>query len=178
MVAFQVCFWLGVIVTLVNFILGAFFDILDFGLDLDVDLHIGSLDFGAFLPASPSLGFMMLTIFGGTGLVLHRTLPMWAVVLIGLGLGFLATYLVNRFVVRPLRRISEKESGGRADFIGLPAKVTEKIFENGFGKITFTYDDNIITAPAKTMDGKALPVGTQVVVLEIDRQVYKVERLV
>ena len=70
---FEVCFWVGVSVTVINALLGAFFDIIDFGIDFDLDFDLGGLhlDPGNFLPLSPSLLFMFLTIFGGTGMILQ-----------------------------------------------------------------------------------------------------------
>lgn len=52
---FEVCFWVGVSVTVINALLGAFFDIIDFGIDFDLDFDLGGLhlDPGNFLPLSP-----------------------------------------------------------------------------------------------------------------------------
>lgn len=174
---FEVCFWVGVSVTVINALLGAFFDIIDFGIDFDLDFDLGGLhlDPGNFLPLSPSLLFMFLTIFGGTGMILQGRIPLWLVIVLGIALGLLASFLVNRFVVRPLKRISEKESGGEADFIGMNATVTERIFPQGFGRISFVYEGNSISEPARSEDGKEIPTGTSVVVLEIRDKVYIVQ---
>ncbi len=177
--AFQVCFWLGVVVTVVNAVLGAFFDVMDFGLDLDFDFDLGDLhfDLGNLLPLTPSLFFLFLTVFGGVGMLGYTRLPLPLLLVLAICGGLLLSGLVNHFIVAPLRRISAKESGEQADFVGLPAQVSERIFENGYGRITFTFDGNIITAPAKTSDGAAMETGAQVVVLEIKDQVYIVELL-
>lgn len=174
---FQVCFGLGVTVTLINAVLGVFFDLVDFGLDLHFDLHLEGFDFGCFLPMSPSLLFMDLTIFGGLGIACYKALPLPLVLTIGLAASFLITYLVNRFVVIPLRRISSLESGANTDFIGMTGTVSETIFENSFGKITFFFDGNTISGPAKSADGAAIEVKTEIVILEIIHSVYIVERL-
>ena len=168
---FEVCFWVGVSVTVINALLGAFFDIIDFGIDFDLDFDLGGLhlDPGNFLPLSPSLLFMFLTIFGGTGMILQGRIPLGLVIALGIALGLLASFLVNRFVVRPLKRISEKESGGEADFIGMNATVTERI--------SFVYEGNSISEPARSEDGAEIPTGTSVVVLEIRDKVYIVQPL-
>ena len=176
---FEVCFWVGVSVTVINAVLGAFFDIIDFGIDSDVDFDLGDLhlDPGNFLPLSPSLLFMFLTIFGGTGMILKGRIPLGLVIALGIFLGLLATWLVNRFVLRPLKRISEKESGSQADFIGMNATVTERIFAKGFGRISFVYEGNSISEPARSENGEEIPTGTSVVVLEVRDKVYIVQPL-
>ena len=74
-------------------------------------------------------------------------------------------------------RISEKESGSQADFIGMNATVTERIFAKGFGRISFVYEGNSISEPARSENGEEIPTGTSVVVLEVRDKVYIVQPL-
>ena len=104
-------------------------------------------------------------------------IPLGLVIALGIFLGLLATWLVNRFVLRPLKRISEKESGSQADFIGMNATVTERIFAKGFGRISFVYEGNSISEPARSENGEEIPTGTSVVVLEVRDKVYIVQPL-
>ena len=67
--------------------------------------------------------------------------------------------------------------GGEADFIGMNATVTERIFPQGFGRISFVYEGNSISEPARSEDGKEIPTGTSVVVLEVRDKVYIVQPL-
>ncbi len=174
---FQVCFWLGVIVTVCNAVLGCLFDLVDFGIDLDLDLDLdfGGFDLGNFLPLSPSLFFLHLTVFGGVGLILYGKLLTVLVILIGLAAASCVTALINRFVLGPLRRLSSKDTAGNEDYLGQSAEVSEKIFAGGFGKVTLTADDNLISLPAKAE--YELSVGTQVIILEISGGVCTVEPL-
>lgn len=177
LVAFKICFFVGVGITALSAILSIFFGIIDFDVDFDIDLDIGDFDLGAFLPVSPSLMFMFLAVFGGTGWALTGHLAMPLIVVIALLLGMLAVQLVNRLVVRPLKKISEIEAGADSDYIGMPAKISEKIFTNEYGKITFFYDGNTVTAPAKSINGEAIDCGTEVLIMSIENQTYMVERV-
>ncbi len=178
---FQVCFWVGVAVTGVNALLGLIFGIFDFGLDFDfdIDLDIGDFDLGMFLPLSPTLLFLFLTVFGGSGMIIANGLSsmLWLACIIALVLGIAVITLINVFVVRPLRKISSKETAKMSDFVGETGKVTEKIFENGFGKITFIVDGNTLTYPAKSVTGKEIAVGTQVFVESINDKYFVVDLL-
>ncbi len=174
---FQVCFWVGVAVTGVNALLGLIFGIFDFGLDIDFDLDIGDFDLGMFLPLSPTLLFLFLTVFGGSGMIIANGMSsmMWLACIIAIVLSIAVITLINAFVVRPLRKISSKETAKMSDFIGVTAKVTEKVFENGFGKITFVVDGNTLTYPAKSVTGNEIAVGTQVFVESINDKYFVVD---
>ncbi len=174
---FSVCFWVGVAVTAVNAVVGLFFDMFDIGFDIDLD--IGDFDLGAFLPLSPTLIFLFLIIFGGSGMILSKHLSgmLWlaCVIAIAIGIGIIA--LLNFFVIRPLKKLSSKETAALGDFVGMTGKVTEKIYENGFGKITIICDGNTVTGPAKSSNGVEIPVGTEIFIEKIESKVYIVDLL-
>lgn len=172
---FKICFFVGTGITALSAVLSIFFGIIDFDVDFDLDIDIGGFDLGAFLPVSPSLMFMFLAVFGGSGWALTGHLMMPLVITISLLLGIITVQLVNRLVVRPLKKIASIEAGANEDYIGMPAKITEKIFSNEYGKITFFYQGNTVTAPAKSVSGEALDCGTEVLIMSIENRTYMVE---
>lgn len=174
---FNVCLWLGLVLAVLNILLGVLGVFNSFDFDFHIHFDLGSMHIGSFLPLSPNLMIIFITVFGGTGKILYDNVPNVLAVILALLPGFAITYAINRFLAQPLRHLSEKECADEADIIGLNAVVSDKIFENGFGKITFRYDDSTISGPAKSADGKALPSGTAVVIIEIKGKVYIVERL-
>lgn len=174
---FFVCFWSGAVITGINALLGLIFGIFDFGLDLDFDIDIGGFDLGSFLPASPSLIFLGLIIFGGGGTMLYGTMPAALVFLLALLISLTIIVLINRFVITPLRRISSEEIAASDDYIGMPAYVSDKIMAGEYGKITVTRNGNTLSFPAKTENGGELNAGVQVVILSRQNNVFMVEML-
>lgn len=174
---FKVCFFVGSGITVISAIVSLLFGVIDFDVDFDLDLDIGDFDLGAFLPVSPSLLFMFGAVFGGLGWILIDKLPLAAVIAIAACAGYTAVLVVNRFVVRPLKRISTIEAGGDSDYIGMPAKVSEKIFAGEYGRITFFYQGNTVTAPAKNTENEPLECGTEVAVVAIEGQTFMVSAM-
>ena len=176
---FNVCFGVGIVLTLLNtlFSLLGVFNFLDFDFDFDFDFEIGDFDFGCFLPLSPTLMIIFITTFGGFGRVLYDDMNIVLVVIIALAISFFIFFFINKFLARPLRKLSSKETADTADIIGLPAVVSEKIFEDGYGKVTFKFDDNTISGPAKSANNEEINTNSDVVILDIKNKVYIVERL-
>lgn len=174
---FFVCFWSGVIITGINALLGLIFGIFDFGFDFDLDLDIGGFDLGSFLPASPSLIFLGMIIFGGTGMMFYGSMVTALAFALALLISLVIVILVNKFIISPLRKISSEEIAANDDYIGMTARVSEKIFENGYGKITLNQDGNIVSCPAKSEGGEELSAGTHVVILSRENNVFLVEAL-
>lgn len=174
---FFVCFWSGIVITGINALLGLIFGIFDFGIDTDFDFEIGDFDLGAFLPASPSLIFLGMIIFGGTGMMLTGVLIPFLTVLLALLISLTIIVLLKRFVIYPLRKISSIESGTNDDYIGMTAHVSDKIFSGEYGKITLLYDDNTVSCTAKASDDSEISTGTEVVILSRENNVFIVEAL-
>lgn len=176
---FQVCFWVGVAVTGINALLGLIFGIFDFGLDIDFDLDIGDIDFGVFLPLSPTMLFLFLTVFGGSGMIIANNMSsmLWLAFIIAIIISFAVITILNVFVIKPLKKISSKETANMSDFIGTTGKVTEKIFENGFGKVTFISDGNTLTYPAKSASGEEISVGAEIFIEDISGKYFIVDLL-
>lgn len=177
-------FWIGVSFVVINTVLGlvlGFFDLpIDIDLENDFDLDIDA-EFGfglhSLLFFSPSLICVLITVMGGLGYILtHQTkMPAVPVFFLSLAAGYLAALAINLLVLRPMRRYSKKQVGSESDCIGLSATVIEPIFEDSIGKVSYTFDDNLLTAPARSLYPGTLAVGVKVVIVEIKNHVFYVE---
>lgn len=176
---FNVCFGVGIVLTLLNTLFSflGIINFLDFDFDFDFDFEIGDFNFGCFLPMSPTLAIIFVTTFGGIGKILYGDMNIALVIAIALAVSFFITFIINKFLAKPLRKLSSKESADSSDIIGSPAVVSEKIFKDGYGKITFRVDDNTISGPARSSDNEEISVNTNVIILDIVNKVYIVERL-
>lgn len=171
---FQVCFYLGLGLILISFLLGSVFNILDFD-GFDLDFEILGIDF--FIPISPMLMTVFLTAFGGVGWILmeqsHPLLTVFIIIiasLVGLAIYLLLFYLM----IKPLRKAENTSAPSKEDLIGLPAIVTETIFEQGFGEISYVINGNSYTAPAKSTTGVEVRKGTEVAICWIRDYVFYV----
>lgn len=171
---YQICFLVGLGLTVLSFLFGSLFDVagLD-GLDLDLDL----LDFDIFLPFSPILFFLFLTIFGGMGWILfdtkHSLLPIF-VFLISLIAGIVICALIYHFIMKPLKKAQNTSAPSEDELIGVRAIVTETIVTNGFGEIRYIVNSNSFTAPAKETKGNDIKVGKEVAICWIKEHVFYV----
>lgn len=177
-------FWIGVSFVVINTVLGlvlGFFNLhIDIDLDSDFDLDIDA-DFGfgvhSLLFFSPSLICVLITVMGGLGYILTQQTKMHPlpIFFVSLAAGYLAALAINLLVLRPMRRYSKKQVGSESDCIGLTATVIEPIFTDSIGKVSYTFDDNLLTAPARSLFPGTLTVGSKVVILEIKNHVFYVE---
>ena len=176
---YNICFWLGVALAGIGLISTIFglADIFNLDFDFDFDFGVHGLDFWAFLPLKPTLMIVFLAFLGGAGKLLSLVISPVLGLVPALICGFSAVFAVNKLIVRPLEKAAAVESIDDLGTIGMSAVVTEKIFENGFGQVTFIYDGNTISGPAKTVGGEEIPVNTNVVILEVVDSVYMVKKL-
>ncbi|ROR31820.1 hypothetical protein EDD66_101439 [Mobilisporobacter senegalensis] len=169
---FQVCFFVGLGLTFLSFLFGSIFDIAGIdGLNLDL------LDFDIFLPISPVLIFLFLTVFGGTGWILLDTttflLPFF-IFIISLVVGAVLCWSIYRFIMIPLKKAENTSSPAEEELIGIRAIVTETIFSGGFGEIRYVVNDNSYTAPAKGIKGEEIKTGKDVAICWIKEHVFYV----
>ena len=174
---FNVCFGVGIVLTLLN-TLFSFLGIinLDFDFDFDFDFEIGDFDLVFFTDESNTC-HNICNYLCGIGKILYGDMNIALVIAIALAVSFFITFIINKFLAKPLRKLSSKESADSSDIIGSPAVVSEKIFKDGYGKITFRVDDNTISGPARSSDNEEISVNTNVIILDIVNKVYIVERL-
>lgn len=125
-------------------------------------------------PLRPSVIASFIIVFGGAGLLLMRTFaPLFAVPMAGLfGVG--VAYLFYRFIITPLSKAQNTTAVEIQSLIGHPAKVTERIPQGQFGKITYKVNDSTYTAPAKSESGNEIARGTSVEIVYIEKNAYYV----
>lgn len=175
---FQVCFFVGVGISLISLIVGNIFHITgldgcDMDVDVDIDFDIGH---GIFLPISPLVIVLFVTIFGGSGMILINSfgIPEIFILLISAVIGMSISLFINRIVFIPLKRAQNTSAPELEELIGILAKINESIGETGFGEINYVVNGNSYNAPAKSTDGKAIMKGTEVSVCWIEDHVFYV----
>lgn len=172
---FYILFGVGALYTIVTFLLGQLLDFMDFDADFD--------DEGLFnmqvSPFKPMIIAAFLTSFGGFGLILqYKTVwhsPQIIIVALLAALAIAAT--LYYFVLVPLHKVQNTSAVEQKHLIGQRAKVTLNIKENRFGKIGYTVGGNIYSAPAKTFGDKEFAVGEEVIIIDIQKNVFYVDKI-
>lgn len=174
---FLVCFLVGVIFTVISFLIGHLFEV--FGIDgLDFDLHLLGLEF--FLPLSPMLVMLFMTIFGGMGLILMKLtqhIPIILIIFLSFVIAFLASFIVYKCIIKPLRKAQNTSAAEADELIGIRATVSGKIPKNGFGEITYQIRGNSYVAPAKATSEVEIVAGSHVVICWIKDYVFYVANI-
>lgn len=133
-----------------------------------------STDVNNISPLKPAVIAAFVIVFGGTGLIFMRSLsPLLAVPLAGLA-GVAVSYAIYRFIIVPLTKAQSTTAIEIQSLIGHKAKVTVKIPQGQYGKITYKVNDSTYTAPAKSEDGKEIAQNTSVEILYIEKNTYYV----
>lgn len=183
---FKICFGVGIGYTVLAFLLGEVLDLGDFGseidadfdldfdldIDIDTDFDISTGSGPGVSPLKPACIAAFITVFGGSGiLLLPHFSHLLTVFLAGL-LGLMVAFLLYRFIIVPLHKAQNTSAVEKQSLIGSNAKVTEKIPQGQFGKITYYVNGNTYSAPAKSSDGNEIPRNTDVQIVHIDRNTY------
>ncbi|MDF2542886.1 MAG: NfeD-like [Herbinix sp.] len=172
LILFQVCFFTGLGLLLLSFILGNIFDLTGFdGLNIDV--------WGAelFLPLNFTLISLWSVVFGGIGWLLCPTqLSNMKVLLffIAFFTGLAISIVVNILILKPLKKAQNTSSPDADELIGVQGIVTEAIPANGFGEIRYVIKGNSFTAPARSTNGTEIQLGQEVAICWIKDYVYYV----
>ena len=173
---FEVCFFCGVGLTVALLLLGGLLNAFDVnGIDFDIDFCGLSMA----LP-NPVIWLIFLTVFGGTGIIMNCIdIELWWGIqcLIAAILGGGIAWVVEHFVIRPLKAAQNTSIPENEELIGLPAIVTETIVQGGFGQITYYVNGNTYVAPAKEMNGKDLEKGTEVAICWVKEFIFYVVKL-
>ncbi len=176
---FLICFLTGLGILLFNIIFGSLSDFFSMDLDLDFDTDVGGDHLGhgflAFLSPSTISGF--LTAFGGMGMFFtYLALPLLLVWPIAIFSGVISGWLLMK-----LMRFLKKHENGSVpdddDIVGLPAQVVNAIQEGGYGSIRYVFNGNTFTSPAVSYDGAAIPQGSAVAIVSIEKHLYYVSEI-
>jgi len=161
-VIFFICLGVGAGFVVVSALLGQIGGLMD-------------VDVASVSPFKPILIAFFLTVFGGLGLIFLPMFPVaWMVIGIAAVGGLGLSWLIFRFIMIPLNRLQNTSAHERQSIIGATAKVAEAIPQGGFGKISYTYDDKIMSGPAKSEDGNPIERNTVVEIVYIEKNTYYV----
>ena len=137
--------------------------------------HAGS---GQVSPINFSTLTAFLAWFGGIGYLLTRFSGLW------LGLAFLFAVagglvggsIVFLFLVKVLLAHDKAMDAADYDMIGVLGQLTSAIREKGTGEMSFSQEGIRRSAPARTEDGTAIAIGTDVIVTRYDKGIAYVRR--
>lgn len=170
---FEVMFYTGVLYALVSFVLGEIFHFADFHMHMDLDGDMSSFSVSPIKPITIA-GFV--TVFGGIGLMcLKLGKGTIFAVLVAAASALVASSLIYFLVVVPLYKAQNTSAPSKKDLIGLTAKVTSCIAQNGFGKISYSINGNIYNAPAKHINKSFIDSGEEVIIIAIEKNVFYVD---
>jgi membrane protein implicated in regulation of membrane protease activity len=176
------CFAFGLLFTVATFLLGA----LGSGHDLHIPgLNVDVGDGGAHGDGHPHVSPFSLSVisaflawFGGAGFVMTRysTLTGAASLALASAAGLLGGGIVfvvlGRWVFPRLTHMRAEDYTRE----GTIARVTSGIVEGGTGEIVYTLEGTQHVDGARSASGEALPRGTEVVILKVERGIALVER--
>lgn len=171
---FEISFYLGVILTLITFGLGQFFDFMDFD-GPDIDFDADGFNFMSFL--KPSIIVLFFTIFGGSGLILSQRGYHEIVTIILAALsGLLGGFLLDRFVISKLKKY-ETTSASKSDFVGLKARAALDMEGDKVGYIIYQINDNTYQSPAKAFENSVIKKGDYVLIMGFRDNLFYVEKI-
>lgn len=172
---FQICFLSGTAYTVISFLLGQLFDFADLDGDVDFD---GDVTGVTISPLKPIIIVAFTTVFGGIGIISMKAgLAAVIALLISAASGLFTAYIIYRFVVVPLYKAQNTSSPSQAELLGQRARMKLGTKDGSFGRVSYTLNGNTYTAPAKSLDGKEINPGEDVIIVEIRKNIFFVDKL-
>lgn len=189
------CFMFGFVAALASFVLGGAHELhlpgahlggghfgghvhADFGHAAHVDVghgahagagaHDGPDSLGAI---NPTTVLTFLTWFGGAGFILHNFYDVRAVLSLALagGVGLIGAGIVFLFLLKVILPHQALMREGDYDPVGSVGRLTVAIREDGVGEVVYARGGTRRSAGARSLDGRALERGTEVVIAKYDR---------
>ncbi|WP_051273563.1 NfeD family protein [Desulfotruncus alcoholivorax] len=119
-----------------------------------------------------------LTVFGGVGIIGLNYLQLGIIVTLtaALASALLVSFLMFRYILVPLYK-AQTSAVSQQDLIGSLATVKLHMHSNSVGRIIYVVNDNTYTAPARSVDGAEIPAGSKVVIVDIEKNVFKVSKI-
>ncbi len=165
---FYICFGVGVLYTVISFLLGQLFDFMDFDGDFELGTNIS--------PLKPAVIAVFVTVFGGTGIILLRNNVLFITsLIISLIISVIFSYIIYRYVIVELYKAQNTSAVERQKLIGQRAKVTLSIKQGSYGKIKYVVNGNTYSSPAKSEDGSEILKDEEVEIVYIDKNTYYVK---
>lgn len=196
---FQVCFYTGVLYTVISFVLGNLLDFAGVGgdvdIDMDIDVDVGSgidLEVGSDIqgvghsdmpgatisPLKPVTIAAFITVFGGVGMIFLKSgYSAVIAVVAAMCLGLAVSYLLYRLIIVPLTRAQNTSAVPQAELVGSLAYATLNMKDKEYGKIHYSVGGNTYSAPAKSIDGKMIAKGAPVVIIDINKNTFYVKEV-
>ncbi len=175
-----ILFLVGVIYTVITFLIGGLFDIVHIGGDITahIDGQIGGHGGAGMSPLKPITIVSFITIFGGIGIIgtSHGLNPIITFILAFI-VGLVISFSIFRFVIVPLSKAQNTSAVYQDKLIGMEAVVISKIMENGFGTIGYVVNGTKYNAPAQHVSKKAIEQGEKVLIYVIKDKIFYVEPL-
>lgn len=172
---FQICFLTGTVYTVISFLLGQLFDFADVDGDIDFD---GDITGVSVSPLKPIVIVAFTTVLGGIGIILIKLgLSAVTALIIAACSGFLVAFLIYRYIVVPLYKAQNTSAASQKELIGLRAKMKLGTRDNSFGRVSYIINGNTYTAPAKSLDGKEICINEDVIIVDIQKNIFYVDKL-
>lgn len=150
---------IGFLLALISFVFGELFDAFEFHHDFEIDdgpsifsvrvLSVFATAFG---------GFAALSVYQGAGVFFSTVVG-----LVGGGAFGMAVYFFARFLYNQ----QSSSLVSTADLQGLPAQVIVSIPAGGIGQVRCIVGESSIEKIARSKDGAAIPLNSQVVIEEV-----------
>ena len=118
-----------------------------------------------------------LTWFGGVGFLLHGPFGVWGwlSLLVALVAGLLVGGAVFLFLARVLAPASTPLDPADFDLVGQVGRVGSPIGAGGTGEVLYSQHGRRHVIGAQALDGRPLPRGLEVVIVELDHGLARVE---
>lgn len=181
--AYIILFLVGVIYTVITFLIGGIFDIAHIG--GDITAHIGGhIDGnsgggqGIISPLKPITIMSFITVFGGIGIIgTHYKLNAVIIFIVAFALAALISFSLYRFIIVPLTKAQNTSAVSQEELIGMRAIVISPIIDNGFGTISYIVNGSKYNAPAQHVSKKSVKQGEEVMIYAITNNIFYVEPL-
>lgn len=172
---FQICFLTGTAYTVISFLIGQLFDFIDLDGDVDFD---GDVTGVTISPLKPIIIVAFTTVFGGIGIIsIKAGLAAILALIIAVCSGLFISFIIYKYIVVPLYKAQNTSTASQSELIGHMAKMKLGTKGDSFGRISYVINDNTYTAPAKSLDGKDINKDEDVIIVEIRKNVFFVDKL-
>lgn len=163
-----VCLAVGIVIPLIGVVLNLFDGFVDF-LTIDfLQIDIGgdvSLD---LLPLSINSLCLWSLLFGGFGLLFENNLPIWALILIGLIIGYIAAVALQ-FMVKKLKHV-ENFAAEKDEILLSEAICSNAIPKDGVGAVSVHVSTgSTLSYPAKSFDGNPVAQNKKVKIISFNK---------
>ncbi|HKS16045.1 MAG TPA: hypothetical protein VJU16_01975 [Planctomycetota bacterium] len=179
-VVYLVCFFVGFGFALLSALLsGAFSGGAEAHVGAGHDIHVTAGDTVHFPLLSPVTLAMFISSFGGAGYIYKHALglPVVSHVVLAAATACAIALAVAWLLYKIFKLTQGSSEAHVADLIGIDAEVITAIPAEGLGEIAYTAKQAHYSAPARTVDGKALGPHTPVKIVKILGGTYIVEKV-